>query len=78
MEAIKQTVTVPKNREVTVKFPETAVPNETAEIIILFRGKKSLENKLAEMDLAARDDLYLADIKEIQSDFQFADSEVKE
>ncbi|MDQ3089139.1 MAG: hypothetical protein M3Q78_11165 [Acidobacteriota bacterium] len=78
MEAIKQTVTVPNNREVTVKFPKTAIPNETAEIIILFRGKKSLESKLAEMDLAAKDDLYLADIKEIQNDFQFADFEVSE
>ncbi len=78
MEAIKQTVTVPHNREVIVKFPETAIPNETAEIIILFRGRKSLEDKLAEMDLAAGDSLYLADIKEIQSDFQSTDFEVNE
>lgn len=78
MEAIKQTFTVPLTLELTVKLPEDAIPNETAEVIILYRAKKNgFADKLALMELAKNDELYLNDIKEIEEDFSFADAEVK-
>lgn len=78
MEAIKQTLTVPKSRELRIKLPANAIADEPAEIIVLFRVKPTgLAKKIAELESAAQDALYLADINEVQKDFQFADAEVK-
>lgn len=76
MEAIRQTVTVPQNREILIRLPETARPDETAEIIVLFKTKTdSREEKLAAMREAMSDLLFLADLQEIKEDFQFADAD---
>ena len=78
MEEIKQTFTVPLTLEITVKLPEDAIPNETAEVIVLYRSKKTgYSDKLALMELAKNDDLYMSDIMEIEKDFSFADAEMK-
>ena len=78
MEAIKRILTVPLTLEITVKLPDDAVPNEKAEVIILYRSKKDgFAEKLAVMESAKTDDLYLSDIKEIEEDFSFADAEIK-
>jgi hypothetical protein len=78
MEAIKRIFTVPITLEITVKLPDDAIPNETAEVIVLYRSKKnSIAEKLAFMESAKNDDLYLSDIREIEEDFSFADAEIK-
>lgn len=79
MEEIKQTLTVPLTLELTVKLPADAIPNEEAEIIVFYRSNKNVfAEKLAQMEAAKTDELYLSDIKEITEDFKFADFELKQ
>lgn len=77
MEAIRQTVTIPANRNIVIQLPETAGVNEEAEIIILFKHsqKKSYAEKLAELQQAGNDPLFLADLHEIAEDFRYIDQE---
>lgn len=73
MQVVKQNIIVPPNRELLIKLPETAAPNQTAEIIILFSPVSSDADKLALMQSAMSDPLFLADLEEIAEDFQHAD-----
>lgn len=71
MEAIRQTVMIPATREINIKLPEIAATYEEAEIIILFKPspKKTYAEKLAQLQEAANDPLFLADLQEIAEDF---------
>jgi hypothetical protein len=73
MEIVKHTVTVPPNRELLIKLPENAALNQTAEIIILFSPVSTNAEKLALMQSAMSDPLFVADLQEIAADFQYAD-----
>ncbi len=73
MEALKQTVTVPPSRELLIKLPDNAAPHQTAEVIILFSPVSTNAEKLALMQSAMSDPLFLADLEEIREDFQHAD-----
>ena len=73
MEIVKQTVTISANRELLIKLPETAAPNQTAEVIILFSPVSSSEEKFALMQGAMSDPLFVADLLEAQEDFHFTD-----
>jgi hypothetical protein len=77
MEAIRQTITIPATRNITIQLPDTAAINEEAEIIILFKpsSKKSYATRMAELQEAANDPLFLADLKEIAEDFRYVDQE---
>lgn len=75
METIRQTVTIPANRELLIRLPETAAAHDTAEIIILLKTSDIQSNKLTTMREAAADPLYLADLREINDDFCFADAD---
>ncbi len=77
MEAIRQTITIPATRNITIQLPDTAAINEEAEIIILFKpsSKKSYATRIAELQEAANDPLFLADLKEIAEDFRYVDQE---
>lgn len=77
MEAIRQTITIPATRNINIQLPETAAVNEEAEIIILFKpsSKKTYAEKIAELQAAATDPLFLADLKEIAEDFKYVDQE---
>lgn len=77
MEAIRQTITIPATRNINIQLPETAAVNEEAEIIILFKpsSKKTYGEKIAELQAAATDPLFLADLKEITEDFKYVDQE---
>ena len=74
METIRQTVTIPANRELLIRLPETATAHDTAEIIILLRTQNNFD-KLAIMREAVTDPLYLADLQEISDDFRFTDAD---
>lgn len=73
MEVVKQNLIVPLNRELLIKLPETAAPHQTAEVIVLFSPVSSNAEKLALMQSAMNDSLFLADLEEIAADFQYAD-----
>lgn len=73
MEIVKQTVTVSANRELLIKLPENAAPNQTAEVIILFSPLSSREDKFTLMQSAMSDPLFTADLQEMQEDFRYAD-----
>ena len=73
MEIVKQTVTISANRELLIKLPESAPPNHTAEVIILFSPVSSNEEKFALMQGAMSDPLFVADLLEAQEDFHFSD-----
>ena len=73
MEVVKQTVTISPNRELLIKLPENADPNQTAEVIILFSPVSTSGEKLALMQGAMSDPLFLDDLEEIRQDFRHAD-----
>lgn len=78
MQAIKQTVIVPPSRELHIKLPEEAVAYQEAEVIVIFKSAaQSQDEKLAAMRAAANDELFLADLRETMSDFEYADREEK-
>lgn len=73
MEVVKQIVTVPPNRELLIKLPETAAPHQTAEVIVLFSPVSTNAEKLELMQTAMSDPLFVADLAEINEDFKYAD-----
>lgn len=73
MEAIKRTVTVSADRELLIKLPENAVPNQTAEVIVLFSPVLGTEEKFALMRDAMADPLFVADLQQVEEDFSLAD-----
>jgi hypothetical protein len=74
MQVVKQIVTVPPSREIRIQLPEEAAAHEEAEVIVLFKSSQaSSSDKLAAMQEAAVDPLYLADLNEVAEDFRHAD-----
>ncbi len=73
MEVVKQTVKVSPNRELVIKLPQNAAPNQTAEVTVLFPTISSNSEKLALMQSAMSDPLFIADIQEIREDFRHVD-----
>ncbi len=63
------------DRTVMVELPQSAIPNQTAEVIVLFENALPGNDRLAEFDAAMSDPLFLADLDEIRDDFRFADSD---
>ncbi|KAF5413869.1 MAG: hypothetical protein C5S38_05430 [Candidatus Methanophagaceae archaeon] len=71
MEAIKQIVRVPKDREVRIKIPQEIPENEIAEVILIIREKPdSFKQKISELKEAMKDDL-----RDIANDFKTVDFE---
>lgn len=76
MQELKQIVTVPETRELHIKLPPDAVPQEEAEVIVLFKSNEAeLDAEFAAMREAGRDELFLADLEEAMADFRHADIE---
>ena len=74
MDAIKQTVKVPKNHELKIKIPEHIPANE--EIVLLIKKKKTtFEAKISELKKAKHDELFLRDLQDTIDDFKGADAE---
>ena len=55
------------------KLPKNAAPNQEAEVIILFSPVSTHAEKLALMQEAMSDPLFLADLEEVPEDFRFAE-----
>lgn len=76
MQALKQIVTVPETRELHIKLPGDAVPQEEAEVIVLFNSNEAeLNADLAAMREAGKDEMFLADLEEVMEDFHQVDIE---
>ena len=74
MEAIKKTIRIPKNHEITIKIPDHIPENQLAEVILLFKEDSS-SDKIAELKEAVKDKLFISDLKEISEDFEIVDLE---
>jgi hypothetical protein len=74
MRAVRQIVTVPASRELRIQLPEEAVPDEEAEVIILFKRSPAAD-RLNAIREAMRDELFLADLNEVAEDFRHADED---
>jgi hypothetical protein len=76
MQELKQIVTVPETRELHIKLPADAVPQEEAEVIVLFKSNEAeLNADLAAMREAGKDEMFLADLEEAMADFRNVDIE---
>lgn len=74
MEVVKQTVTISAEREVVIQLPESAEPDQEAEVIVIFSPAAN-GSKLAQMDQAMSDPLFLEDLEEANRDFSHVDLE---
>ncbi len=76
MEVIKQIVRIPKNHEIKVKVPQEVPENEAVEVILIIKKRPdSFKEKIQELKKAAKDELFLEDLKEISEDFKSVDLE---
>ena len=73
MEVVKQKIRVSASRELLIRLPDTAALNQEAEVIILFSPVSTNGDKLALMQGAMSDPLFVADLEEIREDFRYAD-----
>lgn len=73
MEVVRQNVRVSRDRKVLIELPQTAIPDQTAEVIVLFENATPNSDKLVEIEAAMSDPMFLADLAEIKEDFQYAD-----
>ncbi len=76
MEAIKQVVKIPEDREIRIKVPPYIPENEIAEVIVIIKkSPERLKQKISELQEAMKDELFLADLREISEDFKAVDLE---
>ncbi|KCZ73010.1 hypothetical protein ANME2D_00069 [Candidatus Methanoperedens nitroreducens] len=76
MEAIKQVVRIPKDHEIKIKVPPEVPENETIEVILIIKKRQDdFKEKIRELKKAAKDDLFLKDLKELSEDFRSVDLE---
>ena len=74
MEAIKQIVRTPKNREIRIKIPDHVPENDPVEIILFFRQKsENFDVKINALKGAMKDEFFLNDLKEVSEDFEKVD-----
>ena len=76
MEAIKQIVRTPKNREIRIKIPDHIPENHPVEIIMFIRkNPEDYNNKINELKNAMKDKLFLSDLRAVSEDFKNVDLE---
>ena len=76
MEAVKQIIKIPKNHEIKIKVPREFPENETVEVILIMKKRQdSFRERIRELKIAAKDNLFLEDLEEISEDFRSIDIE---
>jgi hypothetical protein len=74
MEAIRQIIKIPLNHEVKIKVPEHLAADELMEVILLVKPRKrSFKDKIKELKKAAKDPMFLEDMKAVSRDFEHID-----
>ncbi len=83
MQAVKQQIKVPADRELRICLPPTAAVETQAEVIVLFQDLPAsaiadeTARELEEFRVAANDPLFMADLREVMDDFKYADFDPK-
>ena len=76
MQALKQIMEIPANRELVIQLPAEALAHEKVEVIVLFQPQSGSDSdKQAAMREAMNDPLFLADMNEVMEDFRHVDVE---
>ena len=76
MEALKQTLKIPKNHELRIKIPQNIPENETVEVILIIENRQEkFRHKINEMKKAVKDERFMNDLREVSKDFEAVDSE---
>jgi len=79
MQAIKQTMKVPENRELQIRLPVGIAPNDTIEVILIY-GNTVSENmeKINMIKAAMNDKQFLQDLAAIADEFSAVDDDIWE
>ena len=79
MQAIKQTMKVPENRELQIRLPVGIAPDDTIEVILIY-GNMVSENmeKINMLKAAMNDKQFLQDLSAIADDFSAVDDDIWE
>ena len=72
MEALRQKVKIPKNREILIKVP-LHIPEDGIAEIILLMNKETKQSKVDKLKDAMKDPHFLNDLNEISEDFKAID-----
>ena len=75
--SIEQIIDVPENGQVTLSIPDM-FKNRKKVRLVFNAIDDQLESKILSLKLAANDKDFLADMAEINKDFEFADSKIDE
>ncbi|HDP35684.1 MAG TPA: hypothetical protein ENN29_11320 [Candidatus Hydrogenedentes bacterium] len=76
MQAIRQTMRAPENRELRIHLPDEIAPNAAIEIIVMYdETQNTRADKINGLKAAMNDELFKHDLKEIASDFASVDME---
>ncbi len=76
MEALKQTLKIPKDHELKIKIPLNIPENETVEVILIIENRQAkFKHKINEMKKAVNDERFIEDLREVSKDFEAVDSE---
>lgn len=73
MKAIKKIVRIGKEREIKIQIPPFVAENQLIEVILIIEEEET--KKIDELKQAMSDKLFLEDLREIEQDFQYIDSE---
>ena len=76
MEALKQTLKIPKDHELRIKIPQNIPENETVEVILIIENRQEkFRHKINEMKKAVKDERFMEDLRNVSKDFEAVDSE---
>lgn len=79
MQAIKQIIKVPENRELQIRLPVGVAPNETIEVILIYGNTLSEnEEKINLLKAAMNDKQFRQDLEAIADDFSPVDADIWE
>ena len=68
---VKQQIRIPQDRELHVRLPQNAVAEIDAQVTV--QDQVALDDGDAQIAMAAKDPLFMADLYEVMNDFQYAD-----
>ena len=74
--SIEQIIDVPPGGQLTIQLP-SSMKNKKRVKLIINDVEDSLENKIALLQKASADEDFLADMHEVNRDFEFAESKIE-
>ena len=68
---VKQQIRIPQDHELRVRLPQNAVAETVAVVTVQYQV--ALDDGDAQIAMAAKDPLFMADLYEVMDDFRYAD-----